>query len=416
MRKKHLWIAALVAVLAALVVMSCGIGPSAPSSAKAITAFSFTSPAATGTVDENEKTIAVTVPYGTDVTTLVGTYTTTGVSVKVGTTVQISGQTANNFKNPVSYIVSAANGSTSVYTVTVTIASISAKDITEFSFTSPAAPGTIDQDTKTISVTLPYGTNVKALVATFVTTGQSVMVGATIQKNGTTPNDFTLPVEYMVTAADNSMVTYTVIVNVALNSAKAITSFSILGIAGMIDESAKTIWVNMPYGTDVRALVATFTTTAVSVSAHGVSQVSGITANDFTSPVSYVVTAADTLTVTYTVTVNVALISAKAITSFSVLGSELPINESAKTISVKVPYGTDVTALVATFTTTGARVSVRGVTQVSGVTANDFRSPVPYMVTAEDNSVVTYTVTGGCRGRILETHHPPVCYPIWRRV
>jgi hypothetical protein len=149
----------------------------------------------------------------------------------------------------------------------------------------------------------------------------------------------------------------------------------------------------MPYGTDVRALVATFTMTAVSVSANGVSQVSGITANDFTNPVSYVVIAADNSTVTYTVTVYVSLNSAKAITTFSVLGSELPINESAKTISLKVPYGTDVSALVATFTATGARVSVRGVTQVSGVTANDFRSPVPYMVTAEDNSVVTYTVT-----------------------
>ena len=48
-------------------------------------------------------------------------------------------------------------------------------------------------------------------------------------------------------------------------------------------------------------------------------------------------------------------------------------------ISTTVPYGTDVTRLVATFTVTGISVTVGGTDQVSGITANDFSSPVSYM-------------------------------------
>jgi len=98
-----------------------GNGPAA-SSSKAMTAFSIMSPAATGVIDENAKSIAVTVPYGTEVTSLVATYVTTGASVKVGSTTQISGTTTNDFTDPVTYIVSAADGSSASYTATISIA------------------------------------------------------------------------------------------------------------------------------------------------------------------------------------------------------------------------------------------------------------------------------------------------------
>ena len=52
-------------------------------------------------------------PFGTDVT---------GASVGVGAAPQTSGTTASDSTNPVSYAVTAADGSTKAYTVTVTIA------------------------------------------------------------------------------------------------------------------------------------------------------------------------------------------------------------------------------------------------------------------------------------------------------
>ena len=63
------------------------------SSAKAFTAFSLRglTPAVIGVIDQSAHTIALNVPYGTDVTTLVATFTTTGSSVTVGSTTQVSG-------------------------------------------------------------------------------------------------------------------------------------------------------------------------------------------------------------------------------------------------------------------------------------------------------------------------------------
>src|SRR5512143_3687820 len=233
---KKMFFFVLIPVIASLAIVlgGCGVeevSPPAPSnwtppaplsSAKAITAFSFTSPAAAGVISGTS--IAVTVPFGTDVTALVATFTTTGASVAVGGTMQVSGTTANNFTSPVIYTVTAADSSTANYTVTVTIAPNTAKAITAFSFTSPAAAGVISGTS--IAVTVPFGTDVTALVATFTTTGASVAVGGTTQVSGTTANNFTSPVIYTVTAADSSTVNYTVTVTIAPNTAKAITAFS----------------------------------------------------------------------------------------------------------------------------------------------------------------------------------------------
>src|SRR5665647_902013 len=94
----------LLAAVLILVIMGCGGGgsdpiPAPPSTSKAITAFSLAG--VVGTINEAGKTIAVPMPFGTNVTALVATFTATGASVKVGSDVQISGTTANNFTNQV---------------------------------------------------------------------------------------------------------------------------------------------------------------------------------------------------------------------------------------------------------------------------------------------------------------------------
>jgi hypothetical protein len=375
-----------------------GGGGGGSPSAKAITTYSLAG--SMGTIDEVAMTIAVTVPYGTPVTALVATYTTTGVSVNVGVTAQASGTTPNDFTHPVVYTVTAGDGTTATYTVTVTAASFSAKAITAYSVAGVA--GTINEAAKTIAVTVPNGTNVTAQVAAFTTTGASIAVGVAPQISGTTANDFTAPVDYVVTAADTTTATYTVTVTVATATSKAITAYSFAGYAGapgVIDEAAKTIAVTLPFGSNVTALVAQFTSTGKGApTVGGVSQVNGVTANNFLSSKDYTVTAADASTAIYTVTVTVASASPKAITAYSlpvgatnVAGT---INEGAKTIAVILPSGTVVTNLIATFTTTGTGgVTVATVTQVSGTTANDFTSPVAYKVAAADASTATYTVT-----------------------
>src|SRR5579863_1296424 len=55
-------------------------------------------------------------------------------------------------------------------------------------------------------------------------------------------------------------------------------------------------------------------------------------------------------------------------------------------IVVTVPFATPLSSLVASFTTTGAKVSINGVQQTSGQMANDFSSPVSYQVTAANGT------------------------------
>jgi hypothetical protein len=187
------------------------------------------------------------------------------------------------------------------------------------------------------------------------------------------------------------------------STAKAITAYSIAGSTGVISGTATpyAIAVNVPNGTALTALVATFTTTGSSVEVGATAQVSGTTPNDFTASKAYIVTAADGSTATYNVTVTVSSATAKAITSYSLAGAFGMISGAGSPydIAVNVPNGTALTALVATFSTTGSSVEVgMGMTvQVSGTTANDFTgsdvTPVAYTVRAADNSTVIYNVS-----------------------
>lgn len=77
-----------------------------------------------------------------------------------------------------------------------------------------------------------------------------------------------------------------------------------------------------------------------------------------------------------------------AIISFVVNGVNGVINESAETISIVLPYGTDLTSLKPVITLSGAT----SVSPASGETVN-LSGPVTYTVTGEDGTTKTYKVT-----------------------
>jgi formylglycine-generating enzyme required for sulfatase activity len=90
-----------------------------------------------------------------------------------------------------------------------------------------------------------------------------------------------------------------VTVTVAASPAKAITAFTFPTSTGTtITEAAHTIAVTVPFGTVVTALVPSITHTGASISPD-----TGV-ANNFTSPATYTVTAADASTQAYLVTVT----------------------------------------------------------------------------------------------------------------
>ncbi|WP_460974423.1 RCC1 domain-containing protein [Spirosoma knui] len=100
------------------------------SSEKQITAFSFATlnPVVQASIDQTTHKITATVPASTDITKLVPTLT---VSSKA--TVSPASGVAQNFTNPVSYTVTAEDGSKQAYEVKVEKSSVSSTEILEIS-------------------------------------------------------------------------------------------------------------------------------------------------------------------------------------------------------------------------------------------------------------------------------------------
>ncbi len=155
-----------------------------------------------GTIDQNAQTIALTVPYGTDITSLMPTFTlSSGACDKDN-----GGPTAYDFTAPVVYTVT-DGAIVKPYTVTVSVTpASSAKDILTFGI--PNYPAVISGTN--ITWNLPIGTNLTTLAPDYTVsqfaTGSPLPLAAP---------DFatTNPQTYTITAEDGSTKPYSVMVN-----------------------------------------------------------------------------------------------------------------------------------------------------------------------------------------------------------
>jgi hypothetical protein len=96
------------------------------SAGKQITSFKIVTPAITGTIDTTNKTISVTVPVGTVLTSLV-----TDITVAAGHTISPLSGAAQNFTSPVVYTVKRPDNTTTAWTATVSTAGVNiTSDIT----------------------------------------------------------------------------------------------------------------------------------------------------------------------------------------------------------------------------------------------------------------------------------------------
>lgn len=170
---------------------------------------SFGIPGSTGVINQDDKTIALAVPYtpwGTSgLESLAPTFTLTS-----GTCNQTSGEPPSPTfaaANPVTYTVT--DGATiNDYIVTVTVGAPStASDILTFGL--PGNAGVIDPIAQTITMSVPVGTDVTSLAPTY-----TVSASATGAPASGTTRDFTNPQSYTVTAQDGTtQKTYTVTVS-----------------------------------------------------------------------------------------------------------------------------------------------------------------------------------------------------------
>jgi len=349
-----------------------------PSSERAITAFSFIGN--NGTIDEVNHTISLTVPYGTDITALTPT-----VMVSAGASIVPGSGVAQNFTTSQNYIVTAEdNTSTQLYVVTVMVspnpdiaflaadkAALSENDIL-------GTNSSLDNITAALANPLPVSGSINGSLIVWTSSQPQIISndGQTIIR----PSFSTGDKEVIMTATLTKGIitdtkTFTLVVKkLPVSIITAITS-SIYNIGDNTIE-------NVPFGTTK----ANFLTALSKGESNQIW--------DDTSLADPIVTG-NTLKVTAEDGINSVIYSvvvlpntAKDITSFKFdgLNPKVTGNISGTNITLNVPYGTNVTALVPTILISGESISPEG-----GV-AQDFTSSKTYTVTAADNSTKVYTV------------------------
>jgi hypothetical protein len=183
------------------------------SSENQIISFNFENPLAVGGIDQINHAVTLTVPPDTDVTKMAPT-----IQISDNATILPVSNTLEDFTDPVTYTVTAQNGATQSYTVTVNVVSINqtvGKSITSFRLTgfSPEITGGIVEDNHTITVVVPDGTDLTKLIPAIV-----VSSGATVLPKSGVVQDFTNPVTYTVTDIYGASQDYTVTVVTESNS------------------------------------------------------------------------------------------------------------------------------------------------------------------------------------------------------
>ena len=160
---------------------------------------------AVGSINPATYAVIATVPPDTDVTRLVPT-----IGASQYATVSPASGIAEDFTNPVTYTVTAQNGSVQKYTVTVNVASIlksTGKLITSFKLLSfnPTVEGYIDNGSYSIVAVVPDGTDLTKITPTIV-----VSPGATVFPLSGSVQNFTNPVTYTVKDVYGDTQNYTV--------------------------------------------------------------------------------------------------------------------------------------------------------------------------------------------------------------
>ncbi len=263
-----------------------------------ILAFILSEQSGKATINSEDRTVAIEVRFGTDVTSLTPTITLVGEA----TSQPARGATVD-FTNAVTYTVTSADETeTEEWTITVSIAPANTEtDIESFKLPRQVGRESIDKSNHTVDIEVASGTDITSLAATL-----TLSYGANSNPASGATLDFTDPVAYTVTAEDgttNQAWTVTVTVGtVQLNNETDILSFSLPQQTddATINTAQHTVQIQVATGTDVTSLTPSLTLSEGATS----DPASGATA-DFTEPVVYTVTAEDGSTQQdWTVTIN----------------------------------------------------------------------------------------------------------------
>ncbi len=188
-----------------------------------------------------------------------------------------------------------------------------------------------------------------------------------------------------------------------ISSTKELLNFSILKsdnqgkVANDVEASIQGSVITLPLDKydDLKSLIAVFEYNGKSITINGVEQESGVTSNDYSQPLVFTVEAEDGSKQQYTV--EIALKDTGVLSAFRFLKK----NNAFLTADVSSFIGEESiiplvtfsqSELIPTFTTNAVKVLVDEVEQKSGMTKNDFSSPVVYQFIMRNGETFQYTV------------------------
>jgi hypothetical protein len=171
-----------------------------------ILSYSFIQQTAPAFIDTLNKTVDIEVSYGTSRLDLVASFVLSpNATAEISGVPQVSGDTDNNFTNPVEYLITAGDAvTTKLWTVTVTVADPSSETkILDFSFAGHATTSLDIDDTTSIVNILIVGTTLNDLVAEFtLSSGATAEISGILQESGVTINSYSTWVTYTIIAED----------------------------------------------------------------------------------------------------------------------------------------------------------------------------------------------------------------------
>lgn len=251
--------------------------------------------------DATTKTYTFLLKDGVSVTTAKTMFTAGMNSIaKINEVPQVSGVTANDFTNPVTFTVEGVGfnqGITEVYTIKVLSGLSSKSNLLSYGFKTVSNPS-LSQNINTAinganaSATIAYGTNVSSLKADFsISSGAELYINNVKQLNSiTTDFDYSNPVLVTVVSENKlSKTNYMVTVDAKNTEAKFI-SYSVLNQIGdaSIDGLSKTVKLVVNNNANLSALVPTFQVSDMAKARIGTYlQTSGQTSLNYTSAVGY---------------------------------------------------------------------------------------------------------------------------------
>jgi len=222
---------------------------------------------------------------------------------------QVSGETVNDFSQPVVYTVKSGQGTEQLYTVKFsTFPASGEKVLSKFALGvgGNGEVGVIDEENKVIDLTANYATNLAAVRLVLASSyGTKILINNfaySERKN----YDLAKAVKTIKIVAQNmTEVEYTIKTTID----NPVSTFTFEGLVpapvGIIDAAAKTITVDVLKGTDITKLISKWTGSTGKVTIGNITQTNGVTPNNFSKPLIYTFYKGSSVGDKYTITLNI---------------------------------------------------------------------------------------------------------------